>query len=498
MNEIDITSNLCLEGENSSYLDYLTLLYNHSALHVILDHEEKRFNRYGTPFSLLLVDVDNFSLFNENNSYLQGDIVLKEIAQLIRKEIRESDIPTRYSGDQYIILLKETNLVTSAKVAERIRFTIENSLPLTVSVGLVGCPSEGTSRRDLINKAQLALEQAKIRGKNKIYYFTHDTIKTINGNETISKILIVDDTALNLKMMEAMFPKNEYFVVKAQNGIEALHTLHKHDIDLVLLDVMMPEMDGYTVCRRIKLDQNLRMLPVILITAFDDTEAKIKGIEAGADDFIVRPPNKIELLARVKSLVNFKKLTGNLTDIKNILLSLANAVEAKDRYTHGHVERVANLAVTIGKKMQLSAHDIESLWFSGVLHDIGKIGIPDAILNKEGKLNEYEWNIMKSHPNIGYKICLPLQNSLGSALTGILNHHEKLDGSGYPNGLKNDSISIIARIIAVVDNYDALSTDRPYRKALSNDEALNIIMREAQQGKFDMDVVEALINIILH
>ncbi|MCK7574779.1 MAG: response regulator [Chromatiales bacterium] len=127
-----------------------------------------------------------------------------------------------------------------------------------------------------------------------------------------------------------MFPKNEYFVVKAQNGIEALHTLHKHDIDLVLLDVMMPEMDGYTVCRRIKLDQNLRMLPVILITAFDDTEAKIKGIEAGADDFIVRPPNKIELLARVKSLVNFKKLTGNLTDIKNILLSLANAVEAKD------------------------------------------------------------------------------------------------------------------------------------------------------------------------
>lgn len=475
------------------FTDNLTGLYNHSLFQISLDHEVKRFQRYGTPFVLALIDIDWFSHFNEHNNHVHGDLMLREVAKLIAENTRDVDIAARYSGDQFIILITGADPAKGLTITERIRRSVEElaNANLTVSVGQVSCPADATNRIGLIQKAKDALQEAKKRGKNTIYRFEAQKPSLIDSP---SHILIVDDIPANLKMLEALLLPEHYSIIKAQNGKDALHTLSKYDtdIDLVLLDIMMPGMNGYEVCQQIKHNDQTRMIPIIAITALNDIESRIKGIEAGADDFLTRPLNKSELLARVKHLVNFRKLNKKLTNIKNVLLSLANTVEAKDIYTQGHVERVANLAVAIGDRLRLPPKDIESLWFAGILHDIGKIGIPNEVLNKPGRLSPEEFELMKNHPKISYKICLPLEDTLGLALTAIRQHHEKLDGSGYPDGLKEDAIPKISRIMAVVDIYDALTTDRPYRKAMTKDKALQLVRLEASQGKLDATIVEIL------
>ena len=236
------------------------------------------------------------------------------------------------------------------------------------------------------------------------------------------------------------------------------------------------------------------MIPVILVTALTDVDSKIKGINAGADDFISKPINTIELVAWTKSLVNVKRLNNNLTNMENVLFFLAITVEAKDTYTQGHIERVGNMAVSLGRKLGISTEEDEALRLGGTLHDIGKIGVPGVILNKPGKLTKSEWDIMKTHPDIGYRICSPLKKNLGVALEVIRHHHEKLDGSGYPDGLKSGDVSMVARIMAAVDIYDALITDRPYRKAMTREKAFDILKNEAMEGKLDKDVVECLVS----
>jgi putative two-component system response regulator len=246
----------------------------------------------------------------------------------------------------------------------------------------------------------------------------------------------------------------------------------------------------------LKASEATRLIPVVLLTDLDDRESKIKGIESDADDFITKPPNKMELLARTKSLIKLKRLNDKLASIENVLFSLAKTVEAKDEYTQGHVERVSKLAIALGKKMGLSEREMEALRYGGILHDIGKIGIPGDILNKPGPLNDGEWEVMKNHPVAGYNICLPLKKNLGAALEVIRHHHEKLDGSGYPDGIKNEEISTAARIMAVVDIYDALVTDRPYRKGMPLEKAVEILKQEASNQKLDPAVVKYLIEFV--
>lgn len=481
------------------YKDSLTGLYCHSIFQITIDHEIKRAQRYGKDFCLALIDIDRFSFYNENRDHSQGDIMLKIIAETIETNIRSVDIAARYSGDQFVVIITESDLDSGIKVAERIRESIErnNQSSLTVSIGLASYPGDAKTRINLIGKAQEALQNAKIKGGNSVYSFDNKKLVIIDqDNSTIPNILIVDDIPLNLKMLEAMLMPEGYCIIKANNGHDALHLVSKYNIDLILLDVMMPGMNGYEVCQQLKANQRTRLIPIIMITALDDGESKIKGIQVGADDFITKPPNKTELLARVKSLINVNNINKHLADIKNVLMSIANAVEAKDKYTQGHVERVASLAVSIGKKLRLPQKDIEALWFAGVLHDVGKIGIPDCILNKNGKLNEDEWEIMKQHPDIGYKICLPLENTLGSALQGIRYHHEKLDGTGYPEGLKGDIIPEVAKIISIVDYYDALTSDRPYRTKMSKEDTLNLLRQEAMSNKLDIKTIEVLIELV--
>jgi putative two-component system response regulator len=475
--------------------DGLTGVYNHGIFQAFLAEECNRCNRYGEGFSLALIDVDFLSKLNAQKGPLEGDQALKKIAEILISCKRSVDIAARYSGDLFAVLYPKTHAHEAFHSAERIRATVENqfnSFP-TISIGIAAYPEHALSEESLMAAAQEALREAKLRGHNK-------TVVWENGESRPSKdssrLLIVDDDDRNLKLIESMLRVHQYEVVKASSGEEALSALRQTDFDLILSDVMMPCMDGFELCRRIKQNTSTRLVPVIMLTALDDSQSKVKAIEAGADDFMNKPPNKMELFARIKSLVSLKRINSKMTSIRNVIFSLANTVEAKDGYTQGHIERVSNLSVCIGKRIGLTESEIEALKLGGALHDIGKIAVPDHILNKPGPLSPEEWEIMKKHTDIGFKICLPLKDNLGMALSVVRHHHEKLDGSGYPDALRAEQIPMVARIMAVVDIYDALITDRPYRKGMSREDALRILDEEGHAGKLDASVIGHLKTFI--
>jgi putative two-component system response regulator len=474
--------------------DSLTGLLTHGIFQICLDREIKRSQRHGTPFTLALIDIDWFSAFNRRNGSLEGDRVLKDVATLIRANIREADVAARFLGDVYAVLFIMAETEPARIAAERIRNTVAQTTEgkLSVSIGLASFHRKATSG-SLLRKARQSLTQAKIRGKNRVYAFEQEQPV---ADDTRPTVLVVDDEELNVKQLEALLLGLAYQVIKASSGEEALHAVEKEDVDLILLDIMLPDMDGYKLCRRLKSNDLTRIIPIIMLTALSGTEAKVKGIEAGADDFLTKPPGKTELLARTKSLIRVKTLNDNLVHIEALLFSLANAIEARDLYTEGHVQRVAQLALALGARLKLSGRDLRALKLGGVLHDIGKLRVPDTLLNKPGPLTPEEREIIETHASAGHQICLPLGKTLGATLEVIRCHHERLDGSGYPDGLKGEEIPLVARIMAVVDIYDALVTDRPYREAMGKAEALKIIGSMVGAGKLDREVVRQLEQIL--
>lgn len=471
----------------SPFTDSLTGLYTHGFFQACLDREISRHQRHGESIALALIDVDWFSSFNRRHGSLEGDKSLKSIGLTILSSIRDVDLAARYSGDVFAVMFIRCKAAQAELAAERIRKAVEE-MPkgrLTVSIGIASY-SKDLTKGGLLRQAEDALLQAKMRGKNRI--FLKEDLPP-QQNDSHPRVLIVDDDPVNQRLIEAMLRPLQCDVVMASNGPDALHMVEKTEIDLVLLDVILPEMDGYEVCRRLKQNESTRLIPVVLLTAMDGIDAKLAGIESGADDFLIKPANQAELLARTRSLVRVKSLNDNLASIENVLFSLASTIEAKDAYTEGHVQRVANMATSLGRLMGLSEKDLKALMLGGILHDIGKIKVSDSILNKPGALLPDEWEIMKEHSESGYQICFPLKKSLGAALDVIRYHHEKLDGSGYPFGLKGEEIPLVARIMAVVDIYDALVTDRPYRKGVSARDGVMILREMVAEGKLDPDVV---------
>lgn len=306
-----------------------------------------------------------------------------------------------------------------------------------------------------------------------------------------AKVLIVDDEKLNIQLYQTLLAPLGYEIHTAGDGIEAIEKVHRLKPDLVLLDVMMPRLNGFEVCRRLKNDPKTRLIPIIMLTALDQIEDKVTGIESGADDFLSKPVNRVELMARTKSLVNMKKLNDNLDDAESILFALARAIEAKDAYTEGHTERVSTISEYLARAIGLSETDIEAVRKGGVLHDIGKIGVPDHILNKPCKLSGEEFEIIKLHPIIGADICQSLR-SFGQIVPIIRHHHEKLDGSGYPDGLEGSQLHINAQIVAVVDIFDALTSDRPYRLSMPVAVAFGILSEMADTGQLNQELVTRL------
>jgi putative two-component system response regulator len=304
-----------------------------------------------------------------------------------------------------------------------------------------------------------------------------------------ARILVADDVEAYRELLHDLLVEEGFDVVCAEDGNQALDKLQKGCFDLALLDVMMPGRTGFSVCRTLKSDPNTCLIPVVLVTGLDNLDDRIQGIECGADDFLAKPTNKQELLARAKSLLKLKKFTDELENAATVLTSLALSVEAKDPYTEGHCARLSQYSVALAKHLQLPKEQQEALRVGGILHDIGKIAVPEQILLKPGPLTPDERKIIEEHPVKGEYICCPLR-SIKLVLPIIRHHHEKMDGSGYPDHLAGEQIPITARIMTVVDVYDALTTDRPYRKALTQKAALVQIYEEVQRGWWDARLVE--------
>ena len=301
-------------------------------------------------------------------------------------------------------------------------------------------------------------------------------------------VLVVDDGAANRELIEACLAGVDCHVRTAEDGPTALKSVQASPPDLVLLDVQMPGIDGYEVCRRIKANTATSLVPVVMITSLDETNDRVRALEAGADDYMTKPVDRVELVARVRSALRLKGVYDSLDSAEHVIFALAAAVEAKDPYTEAHTQRVADSARAIGSRMGLGASDLEALYRGGLIHDIGKIGIPDAILLKPGPLDPAELATMRMHPQIGENIVAPLRTG-ASLLPIIRHHHERFDGTGYPDRLSGAGIPRLARIIAVCDAFDALVNDRPYRARKSLDEAVATLMAGAGT-QWDPEVVQ--------
>ena len=310
-----------------------------------------------------------------------------------------------------------------------------------------------------------------------------------------TRVLVADDTDSIRALFQRLLTGDGHEVIEAVDGLEALDAVARHRPDVILLDVGMPGMDGIEVCRRLKNDPATRLTPVVLVTGLSDLSDRIKGIEAGADDFLSKPVHPHELRARVASLSKMKQLIDALDSAESAFMALALTIEARDPMTNGHCERLARHAVHLGRTLGLPPEDLHALHRGGYLHDVGKVGVPDSVLLKPGPLTAAEFELMKRHTEIGDTLCAPLQ-SLRAVRPIIRGHHERLDGSGYPDRLRGDEIPLLAQIVGIVDVYDALTSTRPYRAALPKETAARHLIGEVEAGRFDRRYVEAFLEAL--
>ena len=301
------------------------------------------------------------------------------------------------------------------------------------------------------------------------------------------RVLVVEDDAALREVLGHLLQREGLHVLAARDGQEALEIFGREKIDLVLTDVEMARMNGFELCRAIKSDPATRLVPVVLLTGLRAVEDRVTGIEAGADDFISKPFEPVELLARVHSLLLLKRYTDELESAEAVIYSLSRAIEARDPYTEGHCERLSKYGVALGRRLRRPEGEIEALRKAGIVHDVGKIVIPDSILKKDGRLSQDEFSSIREHPVVGEDICQPLK-SFELVRPIIRHHHEKLDGSGYPDGLEGKEIPVTARILSIVDVFDALTTERPYKAAHGPEEALRIMQEEVDKGWWDPDI----------
>jgi putative two-component system response regulator len=326
-----------------------------------------------------------------------------------------------------------------------------------------------------------ATDRAAAPGENSL---SENRLPRLSG----SRILVVDDDPTVHAVIGRFCETNRFVVSHARDGAEALRIIQESPPDLVLCDVRMPGMDGIELCRRLKSDPSTELLPVILLSALSSSREQEEGLDAGADEYLTKPFRKTEGMARIRAMLRMKLLQDHLERAERVLFALARVVEARDHCTGGHIERVGSLVSEVARLMGFDEAGRRQLTRGAILHDIGKISTPDAVLNKPGSLSPEEMEQIRRHPDTGEQICAGLK-TLQPVLDLIRHHHEHLDGSGYPDGLSGDAVTLPVRIMAACDAFDALTNDRPYRKALPWSEAMALLRQGAGHGVWDLDVL---------
>lgn len=309
-----------------------------------------------------------------------------------------------------------------------------------------------------------------------------------------ASLLIADDDETSARLLKRMLTREGHHVAVVSTAAAALAACAAAPPDLVLID-LVARGDGFRVCRSLKEQAATRLIPVVIVTSQFDRAGRLRAIEAGADDFLKKPFDSFELRARITSLVRLKRYTDELDSAESVILGLGATIEARDPTTQGHCQRLARYASTLGRILGLDGADLDALERGGYLHDIGKIAVPDCVLLKDGKLDPQESRVMREHPIVGDALCAGLR-SLRSVRPIVRHHHERLDGSGYPDGLKNGAVPLLAQIVGLVDVFDALTTHRPYREPLTRDGALDALREEADKGWRDRVLVDAFVNVL--
>ncbi len=307
-----------------------------------------------------------------------------------------------------------------------------------------------------------------------------------------AKILIADDEATIRRLLRRVLEAAGYSVVEASSGSTVMALGESERPDLFILDISMPHADGIELCRTIKSDPLTRLTPVIHVTGQTQRSDKLRALEAGSDEFVAKPFDGEELLIRVRSLLRTKRLTDHLVSDEAVLFALSRTVEARDNYTEQHLTRVASTAVRLAIALGVPERAVEGIRLGGLLHDLGKIGVPDRVLHKPAKLNRQEYAVVRRHPELGAEIVRPLRPFEGPE-PAVLHHHERFDGTGYPYGLRGEQIPLAARIVSVADAFDAMTTDRPYRAALTHGDALQHLA-DGRAQQWDPTVIDAFLG----
>ena len=316
---------------------------------------------------------------------------------------------------------------------------------------------------------------------------------TGDKEKEVTRVLVADGNSTVRKILRHNFVALGWESIEAEDGEEALRLASNNPLPhAVLLDLNLTKIDGYEICRRLKADIQTRLIPIVALTSLDNQEEKVRALEAGVDEFLTKPINRAEMTVRLRSLVRMHQYNQEMIGAESVAMALARAVSSKDGYSVGHVEQVANYSVMLGEELGLDSAELKIIRYGAILHNVGKIVIPDSVLEKTGPLTPREKALFQQHPRVGCDICAPLK-PLRPILPIIRHHKEHWDGSGFPDALRGDEIPVGAQIVGVVDVYSALTTDRPFRRALEHDEALEKLRERGQRGVHDTKLIEAFI-----